>query len=90
MKLERLKILIDEDNYPYFDDLEMLERIEMFGEDASLYEIARELCIVKAGIEEIKLGDITIPSPRRHFLQLAQRYRANMTGVVTRADEQIL
>lgn len=89
-ELERLKQLIDEANYPYFDDLYLQSRIEEAGETLDLHTLARELCIVKAGIEEIKLGDVTIPSPRRHFLTLAQRYRSNLTGVVVRADEQIL
>ena len=30
----------------------------------TLESIAKELCIRKAGIEELRLGDITIPSPR--------------------------
>ncbi len=86
-ELERLKQLIDEANYPYFDDLYLQSRIEEEGETLDLRQLARELCLIKAGIEEIKLGDITIPSPRRHFLMLAQRYRSNLTGVVVRADE---
>ena len=49
--------------------------------------LAKELCIIKAGIEEIKLGDIIIPSPRDYFLMLASGYRRNYTGVVVRADE---
>ena len=82
--LERLKELIDEANYPYFEDVELQRRID---EGIDLYVIARELCLIKAGIEEMKLGDVVIPSPRSHFLMLAQRYRQNRTGVVVRADE---
>lgn len=85
--LEKLKQLIDENNYPYFDDACLQARIDEKGDTPDLHALARELCLIKSGIEEIKLGDITIPSPRKHFLQLAQKYRASMTGVVVRADE---
>lgn len=83
--LEKLKSLIDESNYPYFEDAELQARIE---EMTDIYALARELCIVKAGIEEMKLGDVIIPSPKNHFLMLAKKYRSNQTGVVVRADEQ--
>ena len=88
-KLEKLKEMIDEGNYPYFDDEYLQSRIDQIGqvEGITLESIARDLCLIKAGIEEIKLGDITIPSPRNHFLMLASKYRSNMTGVTVRADE---
>ena len=81
--LERLKELIDEANYPYFTDAELQERL---SDADDLYELARELCLIKAGIEEVRLGDVVIPSPRRHFLMLAAKYRGNYGGVVVRAD----
>lgn len=83
--LSKLKMLIDEANYPYFEDEYLQIRID---EGKDLHSLAYELCLVKSGIEEIKLGDITIPSPRKHFLMLAQRYRKNQTGMVVRADER--
>ncbi len=82
--LERLKELIDEANYPYFEDVELQRRID---EGIDLYVIARELCLIKAGIEEMKLGDVVIPSPKNYFLMLAKKYRQNQGGVVARADE---
>lgn len=88
-ELEKLRQMIDEENYPYFDDWYLQARIDQIGqvEGITLESIARDLCLIKAGIEEIKLGDITIPSPRKHFLMLASKYRSNMTGVTVRADE---
>lgn len=87
--LAKLKEMIDEENYPYFDDEYLQARIDQIGqiEGITLESIARDLCLIKAGIEEIKLGDIIIPSPRKHFLMLANKYRANMTGVTVRVDE---
>lgn len=83
--LSKLKLMIDEKNYPYFEDIELLLKLE---EGAPLNSIARELCLIKSGIEEIKLGDIIIPSPKNHFLMLANKYRGNYSGTVGRADEQ--
>jgi len=87
--LAKLKQMIDEENYPYFDDEYLQARIDQISqaEGITLESIARDLCLIKAGIEEIKLGDITIPSPRKHFLMLASKYRSNMTGTTVRADE---
>ena len=85
--LEKLKRMIDEDNYPYFTDEYLNSRItEISTNGITLESIARELCLTKSGIEEIKLGDITIPSPRKHFMMLASRYRSNYTGSVVRVD----
>lgn len=88
--LEKLKNMIDEAQYPYFTDEYLQSRVEEIGavEGVTLGTIAKELCLIKAGIEEIKLGDVTIPSPRKHFLQLASSFRNNMTGTVVRADER--
>lgn len=88
--LDKLKQMIDEENYPYFSDEYLQERIKEIGIEygITLKGLARELCIIKAGIEEIKLGDITIPSPKRYFLTMAQRYRKDGTRVVVRADGQ--
>ena len=86
--LEKLKQMIDEENYPYFDDGYLQARIDQLRVEygITLESIARDLCLIKAGIEEIKLGDITIPSPKNHFLMLASGYRTSQTGVVVRVD----
>ena len=85
--LEKLKMMIDEENYPYFTDEYLQNRLDTIeAEGLTFNALVKELCLIKSGIEEMKLGDITIPSPRRHFMMLAQRYRMNNTGVVTRAD----
>ena len=85
--LTKLKNLIDEDNFPYFEDEYLLSRIDQLDSEEDLNDLARELCIVKSGIGELKLGDITIPSPKEHFLMLADRLRSNSSRVVGRADE---
>lgn len=88
--LEKLKGMIDEENYPYFTDGYLQARLNQVDTDygVTLKSIAKELCLIKSGIEEMKLGDITIPSPRNHFLMLASGFRTNQTGMVVRADER--
>ena len=88
--LEKLKGLIDEENYPYFTDEYLNGRIAEIEIEynVTLNSIAKELCLTKSNIEEIKLGDIIIPSPRNHFFMLASQFRANRTGTVVRADER--
>lgn len=79
--------MIDEENYPYFDDDYLWEKIDqMEAEGVTIESIAKELCLIKSGIEEMKIGDITIPSPRKYFLALASGFRNNKTGTVVRAD----
>jgi hypothetical protein len=81
--------MIDEANYPFFEDDDLETELEKIGTVAgvTLQSIARDLCFIKAGIQEVRLGDITIPSPREYFLRLARKYRTNQTGRVARADE---
>ncbi len=81
--LDKIKYLINEKDYPYFSDTELQDRLD---DTDDLYNLAQELCLIKAGIEEMRLGDVVIPSPRRHFLMLAAKYRGNHTGTVVRAD----
>lgn len=71
-RLIKLKELIDENNYPYFTDTYLLELLDKGGE---VEDIAKDLLMIKAGIPEIKLGDVVIPSPRNHFLLLARGLR---------------
>lgn len=88
--LEKLKVMIDEENYPYFTNEYLNGRIAEIGVEygVTLNSIAKDLCLQKSNIEEIKLGDIIIPSPRNHFLMLASQFRVNRTGTVVRADER--
>lgn len=92
-KFEKLKIMIDEENYPYFSDSFLQLQLEELKEDnnITLENIARDLILIKAGIEELKIGDVIIPSPKNHFLRLSQKYRnisGNGSRVVERADGQ--
>lgn len=86
MELTTLKYFIDEANYPYFTDEYLTSLLPVVG--TPLEPLARELCLIKAGIPEMKLGDIIIPSPKTYFLDKAARLRPSRTGTVVRADGQ--
>ena len=90
-----LKELIDEDNYPYFTDTYLQQMVNKIGIErgVTIESIAYDLIMMKSGIPEIKLGDVTIPSPRDHFLMLARNLRgsnrrAGSSRNMVRADEQ--
>lgn len=82
--LKRLMDMIDEKNYPYFEIEYLQDRLDGAK---NINALARELCLTKAGIEPLEIGDLKIPSPREYFLSLAAQYRTNQTGTAVRADE---
>lgn len=97
-KLKLLKELIDENSYPIFDDDYLLPII---SNGVNILEIAVDLCYRKAAIPDIRLGDVTIQSPRNHFMAMARRYenmeldekgnlkpRKSKARIVVRADGQ--
>lgn len=73
--LNKLKQMIDEANYPYFTDQYLTRRLDGLSNDQTIDDLALELLMVKSGIEEIKLGDITIKSPSAYFRMLADDMR---------------
>ncbi|MGO3751208.1 MAG: hypothetical protein ACTJGH_00405 [Peptoniphilaceae bacterium] len=71
-KLSKLKTLINEGSYPFFEDSYLLSLIET---QEDLFSIARRLAFQKASIPEIKLGDVTIKPPKTYFYQIASSFR---------------
>lgn len=73
-QIEKLKILLLEDKYPYFDE----DRLEEFLKENNndVYKTASELCYLKAdGDTSVKVGPIEIESPGSAFwVQLAVQY----------------
>ena len=69
--LEKLKILILEEQYPRFTD----EQLESFLEDYgnNVYAVAADLCLLKANTEKkIKVGPITIENADPSFWMALQ------------------
>ncbi len=64
--LEKLKILILEEQYPRFTD----EQLQSFLEDyeGNVYAVAADLCLLKANTEKkIKVGPVTIENADPSF-----------------------
>ena len=84
--LDKLKNMIDEENYPYYDDGYLLAKLDEIGVD---YGVSMESllgsCINKAGIEKW-LGDIIMPSPKIAS-SYARALRTNKLAAV-REDER--
>ena len=79
--LEKLKILILEEQYPRFTD----EQLESFLEDYgnNVYAVAADLCLLKANTEKkIKVGPITIENADPSFwMSLQNKYIAASLNV---------
>jgi len=72
--LEKLKLLIFEDKYPYFSDEELAQYLEIFNND--IYLTASQLCLMKKdNAESITVGPITIKNADASYWQnLANKY----------------
>ena len=72
--LDKLKILLLEDKYPFFSD----EQLNLFLDDNKndVYKTASELCYLKAdGDKKVTVGPITIESAGADFWNnLAEKY----------------
>lgn len=73
-QIEKLKILLLEDKYLYFDEDTLEEFLKENNND--VYKTASELCYLKAdGDTSVKVGPIEIESPGSAFwVQLAVQY----------------
>lgn len=73
-QIEKLKILLLEDKYSYFDEDTLVEFLMENNND--VYKTASELCYLKAdGDTSVKVGPIEIESPGSAFwVQLAVQY----------------
>lgn len=71
-KLQTLKTLIDEWGHPTFTDTYLASLIQ---QDGDILALARTLLMKKASIPDIKLGDVTIKSPKEHYIMLMSQLR---------------
>lgn len=74
-KLILLKELIDEQNYPMFEDQYLRFALES---EPDVLALARSLLIKKSSLPDIKLGDVTIKNPKDHFILLISQLRRKM------------
>lgn len=72
-KVKLILQLIDENIESPTTDIEFIE--QLLELDPNPYSVATQLCIKKANIPDIKLGDIEIKTNQKYWYTLAQRYR---------------
>ena len=89
--IDKLRILIMEDQYPVFTDAQLEGMAEMYD---NIYQLAYVCCLSKASAEKITIGPISIENDPTMFLQQYQENvgltgtRQTITGkVMRRVDE---
>lgn len=86
MTLDKLKMILDEENFPFFEEEYLEERVEEINSGASEKEVVSLLLEIKSGIPEFEVCGMKIPSPENYFLRRLKRYRTNYTGYIDRED----
>lgn len=88
MTLEKLKDILDEENYPFFEDEYLLKKVEEYNQatEEERTKIILILLETKSGIPEFEVCGMKIPAPTDYFLRKMRSYRKNMTGYVVRED----
>lgn len=83
--IDKLKILIMEDQYPVFTDEQLQGMAEMYD---NIYQLAYVCCLSKASAEKITIGPISIENDPTMWTNLAamflQQYQENVGLTGTR------
>ena len=83
--IDKLKILIMEDQYPVFTDEQLKGMAEMYD---NIYQLAYVCCLSKASAEKITIGPISIENDPTMWTNLAamflQQYQENVGLTGTR------
>lgn len=88
--VEQLKFNLQEKQFPYFDEDELLMLLEEFPD---VNQASYEGCLIKAQDDSVSLGPINTPSNQKYWLQRARHFRAkcdrysNASGCLRRVDE---
>ena len=83
--IDKLRILIMEDQYPVFTDEQLEGMAEMYD---NIYQLAYVCCLSKASAEKITIGPISIENDPTMWTNLAamflQQYQENIGTTGTR------
>lgn len=79
-QLEELKIKIHENQFPYFDDTELLTYLEMNNWSVNI--TAYDCLILKAETTGINVSGLTTKDSSAYFKMLAQKYQPTNSGVL--------
>ena len=79
--IKELKLLLREEQSPFFNDAELQYHLEQAGGDVRL--AAYNCCLLKAEDDSINLpGGLSLPSNRAYWMGLARRYRTNQSKIL--------
>ncbi len=94
MEDDRLRILkfnLQEKQFPYFDDEDLLLLLELYPD---INRASYEGCMIKAQDDSVQIPGITTPNNEQYWLRRAYQFKrkikgfvTNMTGTVNRVDE---
>lgn len=78
--LEKLKLNIMEKQYPYFDDEELLQRLELNNGDVD--RTSYDCLLIKAETTGLSVSGLTTQDSSSYFKMLASKYVKTNSGVL--------
>lgn len=79
-QLEELKIILREEDIPFFTDVELEFYLKKNGNRIS--DTAYECLIIKAENTTLNVSGLSVADSSAYFRRLAQQYRPNHSGVL--------
>lgn len=87
-RLEYLKFLLQEKNFEYFDEADLMILYTSYD---NIFQCAMEGCLLKAQDDSVSLGILNTPTNQQYWLKLAKHYETKwMQGYDYTEDEQLI
>lgn len=71
-RLEYLKFLLQESNFEYFDEADLMI---LYTSYPNIYQCAFEGCMLKAQDDSVSLGILNTPTNENYWIRLAKHYK---------------
>lgn len=78
-KIDELKLILREKDYPYFSDDELLYFLQKYG---SVEDAAYQALMLKAENSKLNIAGLSLEDTSEYWLRLAQTYRTSKTRIV--------
>lgn len=79
-KIDELKMILREKDYPFFTDEELVYHLSNNNDDVS--RTAYRCLIIKSEDTSLNVSGLTTGDTSKYFKRLASKYRPNNTGVL--------
>ena len=81
MDIEQLKLILREESYPFFSDLELAYYLDKHNNDIN--KAAYECLLLKAEDDSISLpGGLQLADNSKYWLRLAKKYKPNGSRIL--------